>query len=260
MSGCEKSDVCPAFVTRAKSPLTLAIYICFAIALGAVGSTLDASIFDNIISGKWLTASLDEAQQRNTAAVAALETKVEAIVKDVDFVAARVNASVRRNEDQAFDRFVALDAEIAALKEKIASVQTARLTPPARVADALLGAVEKSPADANDMIGLRSSLHDLAASQHGAVAAITKRLDRIEIMVGLSTDVTSSVANPLERRHERRRMLAEKPVRKQKIVPPAPQMESTAERGFGQPERGHMFNVKPISQQGAPLRMSRLPG
>ena len=92
MSGCEKSDVCPAFVTRSKSPLTLAIYICFAIALGAVGSTLDASIFDNIISGKWLTASLDEAQQRNTAAVAALETKVEAIVKDVDFVAARVNA------------------------------------------------------------------------------------------------------------------------------------------------------------------------
>jgi hypothetical protein len=259
MSGCEKSDVCPAFATRSKSPLTLAIYICIAIALGAVGSTLDASIFDNITSGKWLTASLDEAQQRNTAAVAALETKVEAIVKDVDFVASRVNVSIRRNEDQAFDRFVALDAEIAALKEKIAGVQTARLAP-ARVADALLGAVEKSPVDANDMIGLRSSLHDLAASQHGAVAAITKRLDRIEIMVGLSTDVTSSVANPLERRHERRKMLAEKPVRKQKIAPPEPQLESTAERGFGQPERGHMFNVKPISRQGAPLRMSRLPG
>jgi len=37
-------------------------------------------------------------------------------------------------------------------------------------------------------------------------------------------------------------------------------LESTAERGFGLPERGHMFNVKPISRQGAPLRMSRLPG
>jgi hypothetical protein len=26
------------------------------------------------------------------------------------------------------------------------------------------------------------------------------------------------------------------------------------------PERGHLFNVKPLSHQGAPLRMSRLPG
>ena len=36
MSGCEKSDVCPAFAARSKSPLTLAIYICLAIAVGAV--------------------------------------------------------------------------------------------------------------------------------------------------------------------------------------------------------------------------------
>jgi hypothetical protein len=257
MSGCEKSNVCPAFAARAKSPLTLAIYICLAIAIGAVGTTIDPAVYADIVSGKWLTASLEAAQQRNTAAVAALETKVDAIVKDVDFVASRVNVSIRRNEDQAFDRFVGLDAEIAALKEKLESVQ-ALYAQPRRMADALLGTVEKSSVDANDVVGLRSSLHDLAVSQHGAVAAITKRLDRIEIMVGMATDMTSSVADPLERRQARRKALAEKMSKKPVIAPAAPWIETTAERNVARPDRGHLFNVKPISQQGAPLRMSRL--
>ena len=258
MSGCEKSDVCPAFAARSKSPLSLAICICLAIVAGAVGTTIDPSVFDDIISGKWLTASLDAAQQRNAAAVGALETKVDAIVKDVDFVASRVNVSIRRNEDQASDRFVALDAEIATLKEKLASVQ-ALYAQPRRTADALLGTVEKSSADASDVIGLRSSLHDLAASQHGAVAAITKRLDRIEIMVGLATDTTSSVADPLERQHAHRKAVAEKLNKKPSVEPAAPWAETTADRGVARPDRGHLFNVKPISQQGGPLRMSRLP-
>jgi hypothetical protein len=258
MSGCEKSDVCPAFAARSKSPLTLAICICLAIAVGAVGTTIDPSVFDDIISGKWLTAPLEAAQQRNAAAVAALETKVDAIVKDVDFVASRVNVSIRRNEDQASDRFVALDAEIATLKEKLASVQ-ALYAQPRRTADALLGAVEKSSSDANDVIGLRSSLHDLAASQHGAVAAITKRLDRIEIMVGLATDMTSSVADPLQRQYARRKAVAERLNKKPTVAPLAPWAETTADRGVARPDRGHLFNVKPISQQGGSLRMSRLP-
>jgi hypothetical protein len=235
----------------------MAIYICLAIAIGAVGTTLDVSVFDDIISGKWLTASLEAAQQRNTAAVAALENKVGAIVRDVDFVAARVNVSVRRNEDQAHDRFVALDTEIAALKEKLASVQ-ALYAQPRRTADALLGTVEKSAADASDMVGLRSSLHDLSASHHGAVAAITKRLDRIEVMVGLATDMTSSLANPLERQQARRKILAERPARRPVVAQPA-KLETSVEQNFARPERGHLFNIKPISHQGAPLRMSRLP-
>jgi hypothetical protein len=257
MSCCEQSDVCPAFVARSKSPLKQAIYICLAIAVGAVGTTLAPSVVDDIVSGKWLTASLEAAQQRNTAAVAALESKVDAIVKDVDFVASRVNVSIRRNEDQSYDRFVALDAEIAALKQKLASVQL--LAQPRRTADALLGTVEKSSADAADMVGLRSSLHDLAASQHGAVAAITKRLDRIEIMVGMSTDTTSSAANPRERQHARRKAHAARQSKKPAVSPGAPPIETTAERSIARPDRGHLFNVKPVSRQGTPLRMSRLP-
>ena len=39
---------------RGKSPLATAILISFAIAAGAVLSTLDAPIFEEITSGKWL--------------------------------------------------------------------------------------------------------------------------------------------------------------------------------------------------------------
>jgi hypothetical protein len=257
MSRCEHSDAAPAVAARSRSPLVTAILISLAIAIGVVGSTLDASIFEDIASGRWLTASLEAAQQRNAAAVTLLENKVDAIVKDVDFVSRRANSSIRRNEDQTFDRFVQLDAEIALLKDKLASVQAVRLAP-SRAADPLLGAVDKNPADANDLVGLRSSLHDLSASHHGAVAAITRRLDRIEIMVGLSTDMTSSLANPLARQQQaRRKLLAEKPARKPIVAQPV-KMETGTEQSFARPERGHLFNVKPISQQGAPLRMSRL--
>ena len=31
-------------------------------------------------------------------------------------------------------------------------------------------------------------------------------------------------------------------------------------QSVARPERGHIFNLKPISQQGAPLRLSQLPG
>jgi hypothetical protein len=33
-----------------------------------------------------------------------------------------------------------------------------------------------------------------------------------------------------------------------------------AEQRAARPERGHLFNVKPVSQQVGPLRLSRLPG
>ena len=49
MSGCEKSDVCPAFAARARSPLTLAIYICLAIAVGAVGATIDPTTHRQLV-------------------------------------------------------------------------------------------------------------------------------------------------------------------------------------------------------------------
>jgi hypothetical protein len=52
--------------------------------------------------------------------------------------------------------------------------------------------------------GLRSSLHDLDAAHTGAVTAINKRLERIEVMVGLTTDMTSSVSDPARKGPARR--------------------------------------------------------
>ena len=106
-----------------------------------------------------------------------------------------------------------------------------------------------------DVTGLRSSLNDLSLAHSGAVAAINRRLDRIEVKVGLTTDMTSSVSDPAAVGAPRR---AAKQAKKQPRRPPI--READAAQSVARPERGHMFNLKPISQQGAPLRMSRLPG
>ncbi|MEA2877644.1 MAG: hypothetical protein QOF14_2840 [Hyphomicrobiales bacterium] len=216
---------------RAKSPLGTALFISFAIAAGAVVSTLDAAIFDEITSGRWLTRPFAQTQERNTAAIASLEQNVGAIGKDIDFVAARVAETARRSEDLNRDRFAQIEARLAALKERVGT--HARV--PAPAADL-----------SGDVMGLRTSLSDLAATHTGAVAAMTRRLDRIEVMVGISTDMVSSVADPAGRQ------AARKALRK-----PA---EPAAEQSAARPERGHLFDLKPVSQQGGLLRLSRLPG
>ena len=104
----------------------------------------------------------------------------------------------------------------------------------------------------SDVTGLRSSLNDLSLAHSGAVAAITRRLDRIEVKVGLTTDMSRRFPMPSAQKVRARQAGEE--------------ARNAAERGrcgrqsVARPERGHIFNVKPISQQGAPLRLSRLPG
>ena len=226
----------------AKSPILAAVGISLAIAAGSIIGTLDLATVEDVATGRILTRPLAEAQQRNTLALAALETTVGAITRDIDFVASRVSASVRRSEDQASDRFAQLDAEIAALKDKIAGIQHARVAP-ARVSEPQRDA-------SGDLTGLRSSLNDLSVAHSGAVAAITRRLDRIEVKVGLTTDVVSSVSEASAQKNARG-----KPAKKQSTP-----NETDAAQSVARPERGHIFNLKPISQQGAPLRLSKLPG
>lgn len=221
----------------AKSPLLAALGISLAVGLGAVVGTTDMATLEDAVTGKWLTRAYTETQQGHSVAIAALEHGVASMTREIDFVAARVNGSMRRNENQTLDRFAQLDAEIAALKERIAGIQTARLAP--RAAEPV-----NLP---SDVPGLRSSLHDLSTAHTNAVAALTKRLDRIEVKIGLSTDVTSSVADPA------RRAAAVKPAKRPKVV----------EEGSADPAaapRGHIFNIKPISRQSAPLRLSHAPG
>jgi hypothetical protein len=214
-------------VRRAKSPLGAAVLISLAIAGASVLSALDTPMFDEITSGRWLTRSFSEAQERHAAAIAKLERNVGAVTTDIDFVTARMDDAIKRNEDLARDRFAEIDARITALNE--------------RIAQASLMARAPEGGDAADVTGLRTSLHELTASHKGAVAAITRRLDRIEVMVGMSTDVISSNEG-----RGRRRML------KNLAAHSEPQISASPEQA------GHIFNVKPVSQQAPPLRLSRL--
>jgi hypothetical protein len=232
-----------------KSPILAAVGISLAIAMGCGISSLDMAQVEEVATGRFLTRPLTEAQQRSASAITTLEHTVGAISRDIDFVTARVSATIRRNEDQAYDRFAHLDAEIAALKDRIAGIQNASLAP-ARLPDV----------PRQDVSGLRSSLHDLNAAHTGAVTAINKRLERIEVMIGLTTDMTSSVSDPAAQK-ARRAETAARQARKQppaESVRPIPVAAPTS--SVARPERGHLFNVKPLSHQGAPLRMSRLPG
>jgi len=225
-----------------KSPFLAAIGISLAIAAGSIISTLDMATVEDVTTGRILTRPLAEAQQRHTLAIGTLENTVGAITRDIDFVASRVSATVHRSEEAASDRFAQLDAEIAELKDKIAGIQHARLAP-VRVSEPQRDA-------SGDVSGLRSSLNDLSLAHNGAVAAITRRLDRIEVKVGLTTDVVSSVSDASAHRNARG-----KPAKKQAVPGEADTAQSIA-----RPERGHIFNLKPISQQGTPLRLSKLPG
>ena len=225
-----------------KSPLLAAVGISLAIAAGSIISTLDMATVEDVATGRILTRPLAEAQQRHTLAIATLENTVGAITRDIDFVAGRVSATVHRNEEAASDRFAELDAEIAALKDTIAGIQHARLAP-VRVS-------EPQRDVSGDVTGLRSSLNDLSLAHSGAVAAITRRLDRIEVKVGLTTDVVSSVSEASAQKNARG-----KPVKKQAVPG-----EADAARSVARPESGHIFNLKPIRQQGTPLRLSKLPG
>lgn len=226
----------------AKSPLLAAAGISLVIALGAVLGTTDIATLQDALSGRWLTRPYIETQQGHTVAIAALEQSIGGVTRDIDFVASRADAADRRNEDRTAGRFAQIDAEIAALKEKLLGVQLTQLI--ASRTDTL-----GVPA-ANDATGLRSSLSELTAAHHNSVAAITRRLDRIEVKVGLSTDVTAPVAS-IARKTIRRAGRMRRPT----VLPPTDTTWSSPLRL----EQGHLFNVKPVSQQRRPLRLTRLP-
>src|ERR1043165_7870125 len=102
----------------AKSPLLAAIGLSLAIGFGAVLGTTDLATIEDAITGQWLTRAYTETQQSHTGAIAALEQSLGGVTREIDFVTARAAASARRSEDAAAARFVQIDAEIAALKDK----------------------------------------------------------------------------------------------------------------------------------------------
>jgi hypothetical protein len=220
----------------ARSPILAAVGISLAIGLGTVLGTTDTATLADVATGKWLTRSFTETQQAHTVAIAALEQNLGSVTREMDFVATRVGASVARSEERTYDRLALLDAELAALKSKIAGLQGVRPGTPVA-------------SEGSDIIGLRTSLHDLSAAHNSAVAALTKRLDRIEVKVGLASDVPPA-SGP--RVHKART------VAKLKKPTAAAPFEMDPFSATGRPENGHLFNVKPLSRQDAQLRITRL--
>jgi len=220
-----------------KSPIFAALGICLVIGLGAVLGSTDTATLADAFTGKWLTQPFTDTQQSHTVAIAAVEQGLGNLSRDLDFVATRVATAIERNADRSSDHLATLDNEIANLKSKIAALQGVRPSTPVAVSES------------GDILGLRTSLHDLASAHTTAVAALTKRLDRIEVKIGLSSDVTSSV-----NRTARRPRRAARPRRPAVTQQPLAFNAAPATH----PESGHLFNLKPLSHQDDPLRLSKL--
>ena len=229
----------------ARSPLFAAVGLSLAVGLGTVLGTADSATIADALSGKWLTRSYAETQQGHTVAIAALEHSVGNVARDIDFVASRVGASIRRNEDQSSDRFAHLDAEIAALKEKLLGIQLTQLI--SSRTDAPLG----SPVTASEVGGLRSSLFELSSAHHNSVAAITRRLDRIEVKIGLSTDC---LADP-----RRGRAQGRTPHREGEKAPPSAGRRPGVIHGAARPRAPVQHQAgEPAARAAAPEQTARL--
>jgi len=162
----------------AKSPILAAVGISLAIGLGALLGTADPATVEDAITASGSRApsrtrsrpTWSQSRRWSTASAAYRATSISwPRVPVLRSGAARIRLS---------SGLAKLDAEIAALKDTISGIQNARLSAPRTSSPNALSA------NADDVIGLRSTLHDLAAAHHGSVAALTKRLDRIEVMVG----------------------------------------------------------------------------
>jgi hypothetical protein len=202
-----------------KSPLAAAVVLSLAVAAGAMLTSLGTSHL-GVIIGERSPAP----QERTSATVARLESNVGALTRDIDFVTSRIRASIKRGDDVALDRLNQIDATIAALNQRVAGLQ----------ADRLMSAPVAARPD-----NLRSSLNDIAAHT-GAIAAITKRLDRIEVKVGMATDIL-----PVEHaRHAARRR--------------APTAPKAAESPDLLAQTGVLFGLRPAAKPAKTLRVSTL--
>jgi hypothetical protein len=161
--------------------------------------------------------------------IAKLEARIDAMNRDIDFVAARMGDSINRNENSAVNRFTQIDTTFARLTARLDGARSDRMV--------------SAPAagKANDSV-LRPSMNELAAAQ-SAISEITKRLDRIEVRVGMSTDT-----EPQRVRHVARR----KAVIARKAVEPSIDLVAQTER--------ILLNLRPApaAKPGKTLRVSTL--
>ena len=140
---------------------------------------------------------------------------------------------------------------MAALKTQIAAVQAikSKPVPTAEAITSRLDGVDTGLSDArNEVAGLRSSLHDLACAQRGEIAALTKRLEKIETKMAARADLTGSIPRkPASKmKAAKKPKPAEPPKEAANVVPPKAAPPPPAP----ETQPGHVVDVK---QQAVPI-------
>ncbi len=230
------------------SPLLTAIAIAIGVGTGAVLSTGGTVGVEDVLNGGWLSRpTLAETQRQQAQAIAALEKRIGAVATDAEYLDlrvetvakraetaltdaayldARIETVAKRGEEGIATRLAAFNGEVAALKTQMAGVTAlkdhvialhAAKSRPAAISELLVGRVDGFETGMFDMrngvSALRSSVHDLAVSHRGEIAALTHRLDKLEnVIVNEATgSIRAPAANPADKRSNLKTPAANRP-------------------------------------------------
>lgn len=260
------------------SPLLSAIAIAIGVGTGAVLSTGGTVGVEDLLNGGWLSRpTLAETQRQQAQAIAALEKRIgvvaadaeyldlrvetvakraETALSDAAYLDARIETVAKRSEDGIATHVAAFKGEVAVLKTQMAGVTAlkdhvialhAAKSRPTPVAEGLIGRVDGFETGLFDMrngvSALRSSVHDLAVSHRGEIAALTHRLDKLETSIEATGSIRPPAANPADKRSNLKAPATNRPRTSQ--VP-----------GLPLQILGHIVDVK---ESEAPIRASFAP-
>lgn len=259
------------------SPLLTAIAIAIGVGTGAVLSTGGTVGVEDLLNGGWLSRpTLAETQRQQAQTIAALEKRIGAVATDAEYLDLRVETVAKRTETALTDaayldarietvarrsqegiatHVAAFKGEVGVLKTQMAGVTAlkdhvialhAAKQRPAAVSESLVGRVDGFETGLFDMrngvSALRSSVHDLAVSHRGEIAALTHRLDKLETSIEATGSIRAPAANPDKRSNLK--------------VPATSRPRTSQVPGLPLQILGHMVDVK---ENEAPIRSSFAP-
>jgi len=142
--------------------------------------------------------------------IMALKSGIDNLAAETGYLDLRVEAVARRTEAATNEGFAKLNADIHALKSEIADMRALQgelLLSKSPLAGRLDGFEAGLTVAEKEITGLRSSLDGFATTNRGAFAAITKRLDKIESVIG-GSDMTGSLPRQPARKRSYRASVA----------------------------------------------------
>ncbi|HVY59883.1 MAG TPA: hypothetical protein VHA77_18675 [Xanthobacteraceae bacterium] len=197
-AGANASATIPTSDTSSESaisPIILAGCLALAVGAGAFLSLSGTSGFDAALKYANLDTLLDTVglsrssiattEQKQADTISRLDRGMDALSAQVAVLTSKMEAAGLGDADQRLSR---LDTDVGHLKDQIAAIQTAQDDP---------FTLEGSKVDATM---LRSSIDELSARSNSQIAAVNKRLDRIEMIVAGRAEVTGSISAPPSQR------------------------------------------------------------